>query len=79
MTDFSPDQEEKANKEVNMLTKQRSGTWILFTDDASNSRGIGLGLVLKSPQGDKIVHAISSEFNATNNEAEYEVLIVGLE
>ena len=80
VTYFCPGQEERVNKEVNMLTEQdRSGTWILFTDDASNSRGIKLGLVLKSPQGDKIVHPISCEFNATNNEIEYEALISGLE
>ena len=63
-----------------MLTEQtRFGKWELYTDGASNSRGSGLGLVLKSPQGDTIVQAICCEFSATNNEAEYEALISGLE
>ena len=80
VAEFSPDLEEKATYEVNMLTEQiRSGTWTIYTDGASNARGIGLGLVLKSPQGDTIVQTISCEFNATNNEAEYEALIAGLE
>ena len=35
--------------------------------------------MLKSPQGDIIPQAVSCEFNATNNEAEYEALIMGLQ
>ncbi|XP_074327249.1 uncharacterized protein LOC141665167 [Apium graveolens] len=40
--------------------------------------GTGLGLVLKSPQGDIIAQSICCDFKATNNEAEYEALIMGL-
>ncbi|XP_074355306.1 uncharacterized protein LOC141694049 [Apium graveolens] len=39
---------------------------------------MGLGLVLKSPQGDMIAQSICCDFKATNNEAEYEALIMGL-
>ena len=35
--------------------------------------------MLKSPQGDIIPHAVSCEFNVTNNKAEYEALIMGLQ
>ena len=35
--------------------------------------------MLKSPQGDIIPQAVSCEFNATNNEEEYEALIMGLQ
>lgn len=52
--------------------------WSLYTDGASNVNGTGLGLVLKSPQGDIIAYSICCEFRATNNEAEYEALIIGL-
>ncbi len=66
-------------KEVNELTNDQSDLeWILFVDGAANMRGTGLGIVLKSPQGDKLVQAKSCAFEATNNEAEYEALIVGL-
>ena len=41
-------------------------------------RGAGLGLVLKSPQGDKVVQSVACNFKATNNEAEYEGLIAGM-
>ncbi|XP_076896858.1 uncharacterized protein LOC143549986 [Bidens hawaiensis] len=53
--------------------------WILFTDGASNIRGSGLGIILKSPQWDIIPQSISCGFQATNNEAEYESLITGLQ
>ncbi|XP_074326745.1 uncharacterized protein LOC141664688 [Apium graveolens] len=53
-------------------------SWILYTDGASNVNGTGLGLVLKSPQGDIIAHSICYDFKVTNNEAEYEALILGL-
>ncbi|KAI3762458.1 hypothetical protein L1987_52888 [Smallanthus sonchifolius] len=42
-------------------------------------RGTGLGIILKSPQGDILPKSISCEFQETNNEAEYEALIVGLQ
>uniref|UniRef100_A0A803MAM2 RNase H type-1 domain-containing protein n=1 Tax=Chenopodium quinoa TaxID=63459 RepID=A0A803MAM2_CHEQI len=50
----------------------------MFYDGSSNQRGAILGVVLKSPQGDMIVQSICCDFKATNNEVEYEVLIVGM-
>ena len=48
-------------------------------DGSSNVKGSGLGLVLTSPHGDIIEQSIHCEFRATNNEAEYEALIAGLD
>ena len=42
-------------------------------------RDTGPAIVLKSPHGGKIVLSISREFRTTNNEAEYEALIQGLQ
>ncbi|XP_074283440.1 uncharacterized protein LOC141607988 [Silene latifolia] len=79
VADFSPNLESDLAKEVNQLeNKNLDQEWTIFIDEASNARGTGLGLVLKLPQGDTIAQAISYEFKATNNEAEYEALIVGL-
>ena len=41
--------------------------------------GTELEIMLKSPQGDIIPQAVSGEFNATSNEAEYEAPIMGLQ
>ena len=51
---------------------------VLHVDGSSNFRGAGLGILLKSPQGDIIARAISCDFNAKYNEAEYEALIAEL-
>ncbi|KAH7860985.1 hypothetical protein Vadar_020277 [Vaccinium darrowii] len=53
-------------------------TWKLHVDGASNQRGAGVGVVLISPEGVIHENAISIEFPASNNEAEYEALIAGL-
>ena len=55
------------------------GAWTLHTDGAVNAEGCGAGIVLTSPAGEKYEHSISLSFEVTNNEAEYEALIAGLE
>ncbi|XP_021739460.1 uncharacterized protein LOC110705836 [Chenopodium quinoa] len=75
---FSPELETSACKEldeINNVIKQ--AIWTMFCDGSSNQRGAGLGVVLKSPQGELIVQSISCDFKATNNEADYEALITG--
>ncbi|XP_071695148.1 uncharacterized protein [Rutidosis leptorrhynchoides] len=52
--------------------------WKLFTDGASSSDGSGAGLMLINPEGQEFTYALCFEFNTTNNEAEYEALLVGL-
>ncbi|XP_028098274.1 uncharacterized protein LOC114297987 [Camellia sinensis] len=52
--------------------------WKLFIDGASNRHGVGLGIVLTSPDGLVIEQAITLGFPVSNNEAEYETLLAGL-
>ncbi|XP_059627295.1 uncharacterized protein LOC132270107 [Cornus florida] len=52
--------------------------WKLFVDSSSNQMGAGIGIQLRTPKGTTLSQAIRLEFNATNNEAEYEALIAGL-
>ncbi|GJT41458.1 reverse transcriptase domain-containing protein [Tanacetum coccineum] len=51
----------------------------LFTDGSSCVDGSGAGLILTNPEGAKFTYAMRFRFEATNNEAEYEALIVGLQ
>ncbi|XP_071738998.1 uncharacterized protein [Rutidosis leptorrhynchoides] len=53
-------------------------TWDLFTDGASCAEGAGVGLVLASPSGEEHTYALRFNFYVTNNEAEYEALLAGL-
>ncbi|XP_017256033.2 uncharacterized protein LOC135147082 [Daucus carota subsp. sativus] len=79
VADFSPNQMTQAEEEFRRVTACPDPLpWTLYTDGASNMNGAGLGLVLKSPQGDNMAYSICCEFKATNNEAEYEALIMGL-
>ncbi|KAD4585878.1 hypothetical protein E3N88_23479 [Mikania micrantha] len=78
VADFSSDLQPEVDLEIKLLDED-TGEWTLFTDGSSNVRGTGLGIILKSPQGDIIPQSISCEFQATNNEAEYEALIAGLQ
>ena len=52
--------------------------WTLHVDLSSNAIGSRLGIVMKSPRGGKMVYSIRCDFQATNNEAECEALILEL-
>ena len=52
--------------------------WRLSVDGAANAQGSGTGLILTSPNGIDTDYALRFGFQASNNEAEYEAVIVGL-
>ena len=52
--------------------------WKVYVDGAVNQRGSGVGLVLVSPEKTIIEKSLRLGFSATNNEAEYEVLLQGM-
>ena len=52
--------------------------WRLSVDGAANAQGSGVGLILTSPDGIDVEYALRFEFQASNNEVEYEVVIVRL-
>lgn len=78
VADFSPGLLPLATKEAIMVSESTTGVWTLFTDGASNVKGSGLGIVLITPSGETLRQAIRT-IPLTNNEAEYEALIAGLE
>ncbi|KAL5547039.1 hypothetical protein UlMin_006726 [Ulmus minor] len=78
VADFAPNVTQQADKELLNLTEPSNSKWTLTVDGSSNVNGAGIGLVLTSPEGDLIQQAICCGFKATNNEAEYEALIAGL-
>ena len=53
--------------------------WNIYTDESSNRQAGGVGVVLISPEEDRVECMIRLEFHTTNNEAEYEALIAGLD
>nr|GEZ32309.1 reverse transcriptase domain-containing protein [Tanacetum cinerariifolium] len=53
--------------------------WILFTGGSSCTDGSRAGLILTNPEGMEFTYALRFWIDATNNEAEYEALIIGLQ
>jgi ribonuclease HI len=52
--------------------------WSMYFDDSFILNGAEGGFVLMSPKGDRFLYVIRLYFHATNDVAEYEVLIIGL-
>ncbi|KAK1650464.1 hypothetical protein QYE76_068269 [Lolium multiflorum] len=56
-----------------------SRTWTMNFDGSKRLEGAGAGVILVSPEGDKLKYVLRMTFpNASNNEAEYEALIHGM-
>ena len=53
--------------------------WSIHMDGSSNQHAGGTGVVIQTPEGDKIECMIRLDFLTTNNEAEYEALVAGLD
>ena len=53
--------------------------WIIHTNESSNWHAGGTGVVIQTPEGDKIECMIRLDFPTTNNEAKYEALVAGLD
>jgi ribonuclease HI len=53
-----------------------SSVWTMYFDGSKRVQGAGAGVVLISPQGDKLKYVLRMSFpQASNNEAEYEALL----
>jgi ribonuclease HI len=51
----------------------------MYFDGSYTLKGAGADIVLIPPEGDTLKYAIQIEFPATNNIAEYERLVTGLQ
>ncbi|KAI0494874.1 hypothetical protein KFK09_025020 [Dendrobium nobile] len=85
----SPLNDDLPDELVMSVEEQESPTWEFYFDGASSIKSlrphetpvvrVGLGLVFVSPEGHTLRYSYSLSEPRTNNEAEYEALIVGLE
>ena len=65
-------------KLVGLIFAQASSPWKVYVDGAANQWGLRVGLVLISPEKITIEKSLRLSFSTTNNEAEYEVLLIGM-
>ncbi|XP_075481084.1 uncharacterized protein LOC142521781 [Primulina tabacum] len=62
-----------------MIQPEEEEVWKVFVDGASNLSGCGVGVVLIVPSGKKVKLALRIDSRVTNNEAEYEAVLAGLQ
>ena len=65
-------------KSIGLVSLQEPLPWRIYVDGAANHRESRVGLVLISPKRIIIEKSLRLDFLATNNEAEYEILLVGM-
>ncbi|GJZ44886.1 reverse transcriptase domain-containing protein [Tanacetum coccineum] len=78
LTDFLVEKPDEVPANTS-LKKVLQEPWIQFTNGSSCVDGLGAGLILTIPKGTKLTYALRFQFAASNNEAEYEALIAGLQ
>ena len=81
LADFPLTEEIKAEDDFpddRICNIQESPVWTLFFDGARNMSGIGIGILLITPEKEMIPYSLKLNFQCTHNMAEYEALIQGL-
>ena len=61
-----------------MVCQLEHRLWKVHVDRASRAKGAGVGIVIITPEGILLEHSFQLGFNASNNEVEYEALLVEL-
>ena len=72
IVEFTPNQ-------VELDEVDEAQRWVVNVDGSSTLYVGGIGVILKFPEGDKLKYAARLQYQTTNNEAEYETLLKGLE
>ena len=72
MAEFSP------KNQGEMVCQLEHRPWKVYVDGASSAKGAGVEIVIITPEGILLEHSFRLGFNASNNEAEYEALLVRL-
>ena len=65
-------------RSIGVVSVQCPMPWKLYVDGVVNQRRSGVGLVLVSPENITIEKSLRLSFSTTNNEAEYEALLMGM-
>lgn len=66
-------------KEFTRPSSEPCSKWIIFTNESSNTEGGGEGIILESTEGLTVELSLRFGFSVTNNQAEYETVIAGLD
>ncbi|KAL0458659.1 UNVERIFIED_CONTAM: hypothetical protein Slati_0493100 [Sesamum latifolium] len=64
--------------EMTIKDASQDQKWLLHVDGSSTAQGSGAGIVITTPQGEDLEFVIKFDFKTSNNEAEYEALVIGM-
>ena len=65
-------------KSVGMISQQGPLSWKVYVDGAANQKRSRVAIVQVSPEMITLEKPLKLDFSATNNEAEYEALLMGM-
>ena len=74
-----PDEDLMAVLQIEKEESPKEEGWKMYFDGASNALGRGVGAVLISPNGNHYPFTRKLSFDCTNNVAEYEACVLGLQ
>ena len=74
-----PDEDLMAVLQIEKEKSLEENGWKMYFDGASNALGRGVGAVLISPEGNHCPFTAKLSFECTNNVAEYEACVLGLQ
>ena len=78
VAEFTPKQPEVSRIGEGKTREPQEEVWQVYVDGVSNSRAVGVGIILISPEGIRVEKSFRLGFPSPNNEAEYEALLAGL-
>ncbi|KAM2554432.1 hypothetical protein TB2_018553 [Malus domestica] len=60
------------------MVEARDNYWTMYFDGSSTSISVGVGIILQSPHQHRWFLSLKLDFDCTNNQAEYEALLISL-
>ncbi|GAA0138366.1 hypothetical protein LIER_00125 [Lithospermum erythrorhizon] len=60
-------------------TLEEAPKWTVYVDGASNDKWVGAGILIQGVDGEQFEYVLRFSFKATNNVAEYEAIVAGLQ
>jgi len=79
MKDYEPLNFDFPDEDVLSVEEEKLDWWIMYFDGAVNVSGNGAGAMIISPDKKHYPILVKLQFGCTNNTAEYEACIMGLE
>ena len=78
LLDTEDEEQNSGGRQVKVVSLLEPSSWKLYVDGATNQRGFEVGLIVVSPNKITIEKFLRLGFSVTNNEVEYEALLIGI-